>query len=221
MKTQSSVKIRKFVSLGIFCPRICRGDMIEDVRLKFLYNKLISLGFRETKWQFIYDGQIAGLVFPYNDGLNEIHIRFYKDRIFSEFEVGRSSIAHFFGPFFNANEFVLNLIKNEIDEDIFSLAKSLTSRNKLRKQELELDIWNENREKRGGKDINFSFKKDKKFQYFIATIIQRYFGWNNVNNSMFVAFSLTLALNESLIFTPILLVVWRIMSKLAPQSGNP
>jgi hypothetical protein len=105
---------RKVVNIGIFAGRICTGGAILNADAKLIYKKLRDVGFVETRWQLIFDSQVGGLVYPYNEGLNEIHIRFYTDRIFAELEFSRSSIFHFLFPLYNANSYIVELLKNKI-----------------------------------------------------------------------------------------------------------
>lgn len=131
---------RKLVQFGIFAPRRCNGSLVSDHRMIEIYEALKRAGFVETKWQFIFDGQIGGLVYPYNEGLNEVHIRFYQDRLFAELEISRSSALHFVYPLFNANGYVLDLLKDKIGEEALSFLKSMTS-SRLLDDELARPKW--------------------------------------------------------------------------------
>jgi hypothetical protein len=132
---------RRLVNLGIFSPVICRGEALsnsEDIRI---YRALKELGFRETPWQLIFDGQIGGLVFPYNRGSNEIHVRFYQDRIFAELEFSRSSIFHFVFPLYAANKYIADLLRDRIPPTCYSHLQRKLSTN-LRDDEMSRPIWN-------------------------------------------------------------------------------
>jgi hypothetical protein len=96
-----------------------------------IYEALKEAGFLETKWQFIFEGQIGGLVYPYNEGLNEVHIRFYHDRIFAELEISRSSLLHFVYPLFNANAHIVEILKDKVSKEIHEFLKSKTTSNLL------------------------------------------------------------------------------------------
>ena len=105
-----------------------------------IYAELLRCGFVETRWQLIYDGQIGGLVCPHNNGLNEIHIRFYAERIFAELELSRASPFHFLFPLFNANGYVIDLLRGRLPDAMLALLAERTSQN-LRDEEAARRIW--------------------------------------------------------------------------------
>lgn len=131
---------RQFVGWGLFAPDICRGRAMRDDCCRSIYAELIRCGFVETRWQLIYDGQIGGLVCPCNNGLNEIHIRFYTDRIFAELELSRTSLFHFVFPLFNANGYVVDLLRDKIPDIMLGLLAERSSQN-LRDEEAARPIW--------------------------------------------------------------------------------
>lgn len=137
-------KNRKLISLGIFSKDSCDGSLIDQAHMKEIYDALISLGFKKTRWQYIFEGQLAGLVMPYNDGKNEVHIRFYHDRIFAEYEVGRSSFAHFLGPFLNSRPYILHILRKQLSENCYAFLFDMTKAHRLYKQEAELETWDFN-----------------------------------------------------------------------------
>lgn len=132
---------RKFRTFGIFNWNRCNGTLLRDPRQRRIAIALRCIGFRETKWQFIYDEQLFGLVLPYDNGKNEVHVRFYHDRIFAEYEVGRSSVAHFFSPFLNANKFVEQMVQDYLSAEDYNYLVFATGRDCLRDEERALGDW--------------------------------------------------------------------------------
>lgn len=132
---------RKLWNFGIFRSDICIGGINLRKEEKEIYAKLLEAGFRETKWQFIYQDQKAGLVLPYSDGNAEIHIRFYEDRIFSEIEIGRASPLHFLFPLFNANRYVSKLLEDRISPQCAGFFRSMTEASNFMSEEAALEDW--------------------------------------------------------------------------------
>jgi hypothetical protein len=132
---------RRIVNWGIFSRRTCSGCLVQLPADLKIYQSLKDLGFQETPWQIIFDGQLGGLVFPYNDGLNEIHIRFYNDRIFSELEFSRCSIFHFLFPLYNANEYIATILKEKLSDESYRLLLERMNTN-LREEEIARPKWN-------------------------------------------------------------------------------
>jgi hypothetical protein len=165
---------RRVVNLGIFSPNVCAGRAVADAETRSIYGCLKSLGFRETRWQFVYDGQLGGLVLPYNDGLNEIHVRFYDDRIFAELEYSRSSLFHFVFPLFNANGFVAELLKDRLPPKPHErLLESLGAN--LRDDEAVLAHW------RPGAEFNpYDGLLRDGAAWQISSFLHRIFGWRAV-----------------------------------------
>jgi hypothetical protein len=83
---------------------------------------------------------MGGLVYSYNDGLNEIHIRFFSNRIFAELEFSRSSLFHFVFPLFNANGHIIDLLRNRISNESPEFLIRRTTEN-LCDDELALPVW--------------------------------------------------------------------------------
>jgi hypothetical protein len=131
---------RRLVGLGIFSPNVYRGTSITYAHCRSIYRALTELGFVETRWQFIYEGQMGGLVYSYNDGLSEIHIRFFSNRIFAELEFSRSSLFHFVFPLFNANGHIIDLLRNRISDESLEFLIRRTTEN-LCDDELALPVW--------------------------------------------------------------------------------
>ncbi|OVE74681.1 hypothetical protein BVX95_01475 [archaeon D22] len=125
---KSRIKVsqkRKLVNFGIFSIRhwpFFRPDKGVD---KEIYNALIGAGFRGTVWQFIYKGQLAGVILPLFNGTQEVHIRFYKDTIEAELEVGRHFLDHFLQPRFQAESYVLSLLRDRLGADAYQRATCL------------------------------------------------------------------------------------------------
>lgn len=133
---------RKFKTLGIIHPSVCDGSLLSVGAQRRIVSVLKDCGFRETRWQFIYENQVYGLVLPYENGKNEVHIRFYSDRVFTEYEIGRASFAHFLGPFLNANGFVQKLVCNSIADCDYKYLEEMMDISKLSEEETSLRTWN-------------------------------------------------------------------------------
>jgi hypothetical protein len=132
---------RKFRTFGVFDWKRCDGTLLRDRRQQRIALALKHLGFQETKWQFIYDGQLFGLVYPHGVGKNEVHVRFYHDHIFAEYEVGRASLAHFFSPFLNANKYLELMLKEYLCDDDYRYLLLATRAESLREEERALSDW--------------------------------------------------------------------------------
>lgn len=105
---------RRLRTIGVFAVRhwpLLRPDKGLD---QTIYCALKRAGFRETVWQFVYAGQLGGLVLPLEGGIREIHVRFYADIVEAELEVGRHFLAHFFRPQYQAEGLVLELVKHHV-----------------------------------------------------------------------------------------------------------
>jgi hypothetical protein len=165
---------RRVVNLGIFSADVCTGRAVADDEARGIYGCLKSLGFRETRWQFVYDGQRGGLVLPYNDGLNEIHVRFYDDRIFAELEYSRSSLFHFVFPLFNANSFLAELLKDRLPPKAHERLVASLGTN-LRDDEAALAHW------RPGAEVNpYDGLLRERTAWQISSFLHRIFGWRAV-----------------------------------------
>jgi hypothetical protein len=107
------MKFLDMPKIGVFCPQHTKGHLLEDEYMRALYRELRDKhGFRETPWQFIYRDQKAGLVLPVTGKQNEVHIRFYSNRIHAEYEIGRAYIQHFGGIRYNANKYIRHILSD-------------------------------------------------------------------------------------------------------------
>jgi len=109
-------------TIGLFSPRHWFGLRPDGSIRSWLYYCLKGVGFKETVWQFVYSGQLAGLILPLEDGNKEIHVRFYCDRIEAELEVGRYYLDHFFAPRMEAKYMVLSLLALHLNGEEYDLA---------------------------------------------------------------------------------------------------
>ncbi len=86
---------------GLTKPSVARGyfsDTEHGNYQQIFFDALLSAGFERTYFQLVFPGQTAGLIRkidPPQDGMNEIHVRFYDDGIIAaELEYGRFSLGH-------------------------------------------------------------------------------------------------------------------------------
>lgn len=113
-KRNTSEKVhRRLISFGVLKPWVCLRPALTSNYHRAIYRALLSIGYRETVWQYIFDGQIGGLVRP---GTDDIHIRFYDDRLFAEIEISRAFVSHFYGPRFNAKKIILHQLEGHVSE---------------------------------------------------------------------------------------------------------
>lgn len=107
---------------GWLKPKVVRGyfkaDEIGQLQRTF-FNELLKLGFKRTYWQLVFPEQTAGLVKKVNEttsGINEYHIRFYKDgTIDCELEVGRFNGWHWAGPREHGVDFLIDILYNKME----------------------------------------------------------------------------------------------------------
>lgn len=128
MELQNRALKRRLVTFGIFSPRhwtFFRPDRRIDRRV---YSALKRFGFRETIWQFVYRGQLGGLILPVNNGHHEIHVRFYPDAIEAEFEVGRRFLDHFLQPRGRAEGLVINILRDQMTPKEFAAVQCFFNR---------------------------------------------------------------------------------------------
>ena len=171
---------RKLVSLGIFSRPICSGLTIRNRDVLAIYRTLKDLGFKETVWQLIFDGQVAGLVLPFNSGFSEIHVRFYDDRIFAELELSRSSILHFLFPLYDANGYLRELLRNEVGNGtlaphLYDLLVEMTSERHFRKEELRNPIWHH-----GTISDPYDTSLKAHMGNKLGSLVQRMLGWRYI-----------------------------------------
>jgi hypothetical protein len=80
-----------------------------------IYAALKRRGFHETYWQFVYPGQIGGLVKSPKNSAYEYHVRFFEDgAIYAELEVGRSMLLHFLFNRCYLNRYIYVLIRGDL-----------------------------------------------------------------------------------------------------------
>lgn len=131
--------LKKF---GLFSPgTVKNGGKISHPGMKNLYEELKKIGFRETRWQILNKEQLAGLVLLLTDGENELHIRFYKDRVFAECEAARIYISHLFKRAINANCFFLGIANKNLPEKTFALAEKMLRPELQSRKERLMEKW--------------------------------------------------------------------------------
>lgn len=167
--------MRKLKTIGLFAPQIVSGELLNHELSRSIYQKLRELGFQETKWQYIYDGQVAGIVLPYLDGRNEVHVRFYEDRIFAELEIGRAYVSHFLAPLLNANRYLENVLTDSLNKDERQFLYSSLLENRQRDDERRMQIWNFQTEPAPSL-IKLRLRGEGSFRSIIRFGISR-FGW--------------------------------------------
>ena len=213
---------RNLVNFGIFSRSIVRGKFINNNLMLLVYNKLKENKFRETPRQYIFKDQIGGLVLPYNGGRSEIHVRFFKDRIFAEYEIGRSYISHFLGPRYNANEFIFSLLKINLtkDEERY-LYKMLSKKNQL-DDEKKMQYWDQQ-----NKELFIKKKGEKQnLPYFFSHLFLK-FGWKTFLSIAFFLYFILIILKGipfhptarlcHVVITVPLIFLWNIL----PSRGKP
>lgn len=136
---------RHFRTIALLAPSVRFGTRITNPRMGSLYRKLRDLGFAETPWQYVFSGQVGGLVLSHTKanhlGRNEVHVRFYADRIFAEFEIGRAYISHFFGPRLNANRELQRLLGPHLSTSERGYLAKLMSHERLLVDEAAMQEW--------------------------------------------------------------------------------
>lgn len=203
---------RRLVNIGVFEPAICSGRLVRDDAQREIYAALKLAGFRETRWQFIYDGQTGGLVFPYRDGMNEIHVRFFDDRIFTELELSRSSILHFVLPLYNANAFLLRILDGRISTEAHGRLQALVCAN-LRDDEISQPAWS------GEVHSNPYLTSEGQHLLWWSQFLHRTFNWRVVVGLVGIS-ALVLLRGTAHAFIPLLLLALLTMS-LVPTVGKP
>lgn len=121
MKSSSAASVehheprhRRVTSIGLISPRHWFGLKTDGSLNSSIYQKLRSIGFQETVWQYVYEGQLGGLIRPIGDDGLEIHVRFYENTIEAEIEVGRRYPRHFWGPRAEAGYLLLELLEDTL-----------------------------------------------------------------------------------------------------------
>jgi hypothetical protein len=122
---------------GIFLRKPCASLLIERSSPDFepmqaIYNALKSVGFRETYWQFVFPGQIGGLVKSPGSQLAEHHVRFFEGgMIYAEFELGRSALIHFLGHRYYLNHYIARKIRKKLSPAHFAYLQEAVERYKF------------------------------------------------------------------------------------------
>ena len=208
---------RKFRNFGIFTPKSCDGSLLSDLRQERIAKELIAGGFRETRWQYIYQNQVYGLVLPYENGRNEVHVRFYKDRIFAEYEIGRSSLAHFLGPFLNANSFIIDTLDRTLGENDLEYLQEMTAEARLTLEELRLDKWLHRNE---GRIISHS-KSRSLFSLDDPAWVSKLLSWKFVVSAPLAAASVLSASASLWVVAALLIGSIMVFNQTLPQIGRP
>mgnify|MGYP001767222361 CR=1 FL=1 len=92
------------------------------------------MGFRETVWQYVYKGQIGGLVRSYGSSIIEVHVRFFEEgEIYAEVELGRSGIVHFFHERIYGNDYICGLLKSSLSSEEMKSLEMYIAAHKERK----------------------------------------------------------------------------------------
>ncbi len=207
---------RKLISFGIFSREIVQGKRIRDKCMLSVYRKLLDLGFKQTRWQYIFDGQIGGLVLPFNGGENEVHVRFYNNRIFAEYEIGRAYVTHFIGPRFNANNYLLGILYHSLSQEEVNFLEEFCSAKRQVHEESQMINWDNN----SSEDI---FKKQKKYErniiasVAIAGVLDG--GWKIIGYLLVLLLS-AFALSHGIIYFLGSLLLYPAIAKL-PSIGKP
>mgnify|MGYP007047540800 CR=1 FL=1 len=96
---------------ALFKPLVFKGyfDVKQNHKKQVeFFNLLLSKGFKRTRWQLVFPGQIAGIVKKINQRngeANQYHIRFYSDGIIEcELEMDNFSLKHWSGPRYHGKE---------------------------------------------------------------------------------------------------------------------
>lgn len=205
---------RRFVNFGIFSYRIVKGKEIQDHILEKVYVLLKMKGFKETPWQYVYEGQLGGLVLPYNDSKNEIHVRFYQDRVVSEFEIGRSYVTHFLGPRYNANRYLYDFLSSSLHEDEKEHLQSMLCNSRLLDDEKEMLCWD-------SKSDNFTTIRARERLLSVSFLgLSLHFGWKT--SFLVIAMCLfAVSFSESLAFNALATVAFAFLWNLLPSKGRP
>lgn len=106
---------------GIFLRKGCKNialihTAVNYEHMKKIYDALLHIGYRGTYWQYIYYGQVGGLIKGYCGNLIEIHVRFFdNDTIYAEIEIGRVGFIHFSKERLFANKYIMRKISPIVD----------------------------------------------------------------------------------------------------------
>lgn len=106
---------------GIFWRKGCTSLALDNAAGNYehmtkIYDVLLAVGFRGTYWQYIYYGQIGGLIKGYCNNLIELHVRFFDDdTLYAEIEIGRVGFIHFSKERLFANRYISCKIGKTVD----------------------------------------------------------------------------------------------------------
>lgn len=121
---------------GIFRQRPCKALLIDPNAINSesfvaIYKALQECGFKETLWQFVYPGQIGGLVRNPNHNFLELHVRFFDDEmIYGEIELGRSVLLHFVNRRLFINRYLEKMLGSKLSDQQLRVLKASTGRYK-------------------------------------------------------------------------------------------
>ncbi|MGA8498629.1 MAG: hypothetical protein WB764_24305 [Xanthobacteraceae bacterium] len=122
---------------GIFRWKSCTGlhhdtSVPENASITAIYEALKGSGFKETYWQFIYPGQIGGLIQNAGGTLIEIHVRFFKNGlIYAEMEIGRTASLHLIDRRLYANHYLVRKMSSNLTKTDLDYLRNATEKSKL------------------------------------------------------------------------------------------
>jgi hypothetical protein len=182
---------RRLINFGIFSAQQFRKAAFSDDRQRAVYLALLDAGFKPTRWQYVFDGQIAGLI---KSGINDVHIRFYPDRLFAEIEISRALISHFYGPRYNAKKIILECIKGQVGREDFLWAKRALNSQMLRTDEAALKIWDARRHPKTPYEEIRLLSGSKLYQRAMKFFVG--LDWQKLGMIVFIALSMLTAFSE-------------------------
>jgi hypothetical protein len=104
----------------------------ENASITAIYEALKSVGFKETYWQFIYPGQIGGLIQNAGGSLIEIHVRFFENGlIYAEMEIGRTGSLHLIDRRLYANHYLIKKMSSTLTKTDLDYLRTATEKSKL------------------------------------------------------------------------------------------
>jgi hypothetical protein len=135
-----SPRTREFVPpwrWGIFRRAPCAHLLLDSCSpdhapMTAIYEALKSAGFKETYWQFVYPGQIGGLVQNARGTLIEFHVRFFENGlIYAEMEIGRSASLHLINRRLYINYYIIKKLHSRLPSAHLDYLRAATERSKL------------------------------------------------------------------------------------------
>ncbi|MDR3410744.1 MAG: hypothetical protein P4L87_07345 [Formivibrio sp.] len=193
---------------GIFLRKPCAGLLLDRSSSNYepmqaIYRALKNVGFRETYWQFVYPGQIGGLIKSPRNNLVEFHVRFFDNgMIYAEFELGRSALLHFLGHRLYLNRYIAGKIQSQLSVDQISYWQTAVQKYKS----FHPRKWPE-----WGADNRFMTLRIKRQLKFFATLSD----WRVLATIMFASVIATML--HGPIVLPIIVAVMVIVYLLAPR----